>query len=281
MTRLIRTALVAALGLLTVGGATADDAKDVVAAAQGVLKAYNSGDAKKASSFFTDDADYYSGNGRGLTDFDSDRLAASFEAGLSYDLEWQDLTARVHGNSAVSSGLLVGSIHLPDGTDLNTTLRNTGSWVKDGGKWKLTQFHSSDLKPDVTGAQAVISKYHQAFVDSDGEAARACLTDSYVRTINRAGLEGDPSRWVGTVADAGMIDEWVADFSSNDVTYVNSVQFLSANVNEQSGVVVTRETGSSAFSDGGGLWEGVANLWWVVKVGGEWKIAGSAHNIME
>ena len=76
-----------------------------------------------------------------------------------------------------------------------------------GGKWKLTQFHSSDLKPDVTGAQAVISKYHQAFVDSDGEAARACLADSYVRTINRAGLEGDPSRWVGTVADAGMIDE--------------------------------------------------------------------------
>ena len=73
MTRLIRTALVAALGLLTVGGATADDAEDVVAAAQGVLKAYNSGDAKKASSFFTDDADYYSGNGRGLTDFDSDR----------------------------------------------------------------------------------------------------------------------------------------------------------------------------------------------------------------
>ena len=50
MTRLIRTALVAALGLLTVGGATADDAEDVVAAAQGVLKAYNSGDAKKASS---------------------------------------------------------------------------------------------------------------------------------------------------------------------------------------------------------------------------------------
>ena len=150
-----------------------------------------------------------------------------------------------------------------------------------GGKWKLTQFHSSDLKPDVTGAQAVISKYHQAFVDSDGEAARACLTDSYVRTINRAGLEGDPSRWVGTVADAGMIDEWVADFSSNEVTYENSVQFLSANVNEQSGVVVTRETGNSVFPDGGGLWEGVANLWWVVKVGGEWKIAGSAHNIME
>ncbi|HJP31837.1 MAG TPA: nuclear transport factor 2 family protein [Candidatus Latescibacteria bacterium] len=280
MTHLTRTALVvASFGLLTVGGVVADDADDVVTAAQDLLDTYNAGDTKKMSSFYVDGATGFSGNGREISPFDAGKLAEAIEAGRSYDLAWQDLTARVHGSSAVTSGLLFGTIHLADGRDIFTPWRNSISWVKEGGKWKVTQAHTSDLKPDVVGAQGVISRYHQAFVDNDGDAARACLTDFYVRSIK--GLEGEPGRWGGSVADAAMIDEWVESFSTDDVTYENSVQFLQTEVNEQSGVVVTSETGSNSTPEGSGSWEGVSNLWWVVKVDGEWKIAGSAHNIGE
>jgi ketosteroid isomerase-like protein len=282
MTHPIRMAfVVGCLGLVAVGGAVADDAEDVVKAAQNVVAAYNAGDVKKVSSFFMGDADLFGGSGRLLHPYDADRTAAGFAAGQKWDLEWRDLTARVHGNSAVSSGFLFGSIHLADGTDDTRPWRNTASWVKDGGQWKLTQIHTSELKPDVAGAQEVISRYHQAFMDGDGAAARACLADSYARTINQEGLKGDPSRWVGEVADAGMLDEWIPMFSSSEVTYDNSIRFVHTDVSEQSGVVVTRETGSSATPDGGGSWEDVANLWLVVHVDGEWKIAASVHNVME
>jgi len=78
-----------------------------------------------------------------------------------------------------------------------------------------------------------------------------------------------------------MLDEWMAMFSSSEVTYDNSIRFVHTDVNEQSGVVVTRETGSSSSPEGGGSWEDVANLWLVISVDGEWKIAASVHNVME
>ena len=60
----------------------------------------------------------------------------------------------------------------------------------------------------------------------------------------------------------------------------NSLEFLQTSVDEETGSVVTRETGSDSSAEGSGSWEGVTNLWWVVKVEGEWKIAGSLHHIL-
>lgn len=261
-------------------GVAADDVGDIKKSAERVLAAYSSGDAAKAAAFFAEGADLFGGNGRMLVDFSEDELAEAFAAGTKYDLAWRDLTARVHGETGITSGYIEGSVTLPDGTVIPANWRNSATWVKDGGKWKLAQFHTSDLKPDVNGAQAVVSRYHQAIEDKDAATARACLGDSYVRAIyGGLGLDGDPSRWHGDVADAAQLDEMMSDFAE-EATYENSVRFLHTSVDELSGIVVTSETGSFSGPEGSGAWEDVANLWWVTKADDGWKIAGSLHNIM-
>ena len=52
-------------------------------------------------------------------------------------------------------------------------------------------------------------------------------------------------------------------------------------MDEKSGVVVTRETGSFTSGEQSGEWEGVTNVWWVVKADGAWQIAGSLHHVQD
>ena len=96
----------------------------------------------------------------------------------------------------------------------------------------------------------------------------------------QGGLTGDPTRWRGRVLDAETINERIEQAIDPATVYTNSLEFLHTSVDEESGSVVTRETGGWSSAEGSGGWEGITNLWWVVKVEGEWKIAGSLHHIL-
>ncbi|MBI2502986.1 MAG: nuclear transport factor 2 family protein [Candidatus Latescibacteria bacterium] len=211
--------------------------------------------------------------------FNKDRYQALFDSGLDFDLEWRDLSVKVYGTSAVSNAYLYGTIRQPGGTIIQTPHRNTVTWVKDGGKWQVVQFHTSELKPDVQGTQELISRYHKAIVDRDLKTARACLGSEYTRAFRQAGVPDDPKRWAGGYSKAEDIDEWLGNFTTAEVTYENAIEFLHASLTEESGVVVTRETGSFTSPEQSGSWEGVINLWWVARMDGAWKIVGSVHNL--
>ena len=104
---------------------------------------------------------------------------------------------------------------------------------------------------------------------------------TYVQAGQRqGGLTGDPTRWQGRVLDAENIGERIEQAIDPATVYTNSLEFLHTNVDEESGSVVTRETGGWSSAERSGGWEGITNLWWVVKVEGEWKIAGSLHHIL-
>lgn len=275
----MRLALAIAAVLATAGVAAADDAGDIKKLAQEVLDGFNAGDAARIAQHFAGDIPYFSGNGRTLMIFNKDHYQALFDAGLDYDLEWRDLAVKVYGNSAVSNAYLYGTVRRPDSTVTQTPFRSTVTWVKEGGKWKVVQFHTSELKPDVQGAQELISRYHKAIADRDLKTARACLGDSYVRAFRQAGVPDDPKRWTGGYGKAADIDEWLGTFTPAEVKYENAIEFLHADLTEESGVVVTRETGSFTSPQQSGSWEGVVNMWWVTRIGEDWKIVGSIHHL--
>ena len=131
-------------------------------------------------------------------------------------------------------------------------------------------------------AEALIARYHKAVEERDAVATLACLGDTYVqagRTLQ--GFPGDPSRWQGAVLDADAIAARVDNFGDPDATYANSLEFIHTSVDEKSGVVVTRETGSFTSGEQSGEWEGVTNVWWVVKADGAWQIAASLHHVQD
>jgi ketosteroid isomerase-like protein len=264
------------------GEAVADDAADIAGIAQKVLDAYNSGDVDGIFKHIVAGSEVFGATGRPLVTTDKEGMQAIFDAGAKYDFEWRDFETEVYGESAVSTAFLDGTITEPDGSQIQGPWRSTTVWVEDGGKWKVVHYHVSQLLPDEAGAEALIARYHKAVEERDAEATLACLGDTYVlagRTPQ--GLPGDPARWQGGVLDAAGIAERMAGLADPDATYTNSLQFIHTSVDEKTGVVVTRETGSQTSGEQSGEWEGVVNIWWVVKADGAWKIAGSLHNVQD
>ena len=115
--------------------------------------------------------------------------------------------------------------------------------------------------------QQVISRYHQAITDQDADAAINCIGTTYLRF----GKMED--QWRAGFNNHG---EWADQFRSGlPSDYTNSIEFMNTNVEENTAVVVTKETGSG----GAGSWEDVTNLWFLAQQEGEWKIVGSGHFI--
>jgi len=250
---MILTALVGSIALTT--AVVADEAADVKAAMQGVLAAYNDGDADAIAKYFLKGADHFDGDGRLLGPFDKAQLKAAFEAGVKYDFEWRDLEVKVYGNSAVGTALMVGTITSPDGTTTQGPWRNSGTWVKQKGSWKVAHYHVSEVLPDIQGVQQLISRYHQAYTDKDLEEAMSCIGAGYVRAIRPL----DSSRVTGWFGGFGTHDEirqsnaeWVG---APNFSYTNAIEFLHTNIDEKSGVVVTRETGAQTSGENSGEWK--------------------------
>ena len=145
---LVLAVLVWGLGPATVAMAddAADDAADVKAAAKAVLAAYSAEDVDTIDMFWIPGASYFPGNEQLLEEYNKDFLKGLFEAGLKYNFRWTHLDAKVYGTAAVSTGYFIGQINLPNGTTISATWRNSATWIKQGGKWKLANAHSSYLR---------------------------------------------------------------------------------------------------------------------------------------
>ena len=264
-----------------VGESAADDAADIASIADKIMDASNSGKADGIFENMIAEPKVFGLTGRPLWALDKEGMKAAFAAGWINDLEWRDLQIEVHGESAVGTALVDGTVTRPDSSVIQGPWRASNFWVKEAGQWKLAHYHASKLLPDDRGAEAVVARYHRALAENDGETARACLVGTYVQAgQQQGGLTGDPTRWRGRVLDAETINERIEQAIDPATVYTNSLEFLHTSVDEESGSVVTRETGGRSSAGRSGGWEGITNLWWVVKVEGKWKIAGSLHHIL-
>lgn len=268
------------LALVPDSPALADDAADVKKTAEAVLAAYNAEDANAIAKHFVIGAPNFGGDGRPGRPFDKGEFKSAFAAGLDYDLAWRGLEVEVYENSAVTTAFMDGQIKLPDGDTLFGPWRNSATWVKQKGDWKVANYHVSVVIPDVRGVQQLISRYHQAWTDRELDTALACIGNSYVRAIKGMDDTGHPTDWNGGYGARDQMHTWMEDgFNDLEFSYTNEIEFLHTDINEHSGIVVTRETGSSANSQGTNEWNGMKMLWWVANIDDEWKIVGSLHNI--
>ena len=268
------------VALIPTSSALADDAADVKKAAEAVLAAYSAEDADAIARHFVVGAPNFGGDGRSGRPFDKGEFESAFAAGLDYDLTWRDLEVKVYENSAVTTAFMDGQIKMPDGNTVFGPWRNSATWVKQKGVWKVVHYHVSVVMPDIQGVQQLVSRYHQAWTDRELDTALSCIGDSYVRAIRGMEDTGHPTTWNGGYGARDQMRTWMeTGFNNPEFSYSNDIEFLHTDINEQSGVVLTRETGSQANSRGSNEWNGMKNLWWVANIDGEWKIVGSLHNI--
>lgn len=127
---------------------------EVSAAIQETLAAWTEGRFEDFVAFYHPDARGFFLDGGPLTGtFDVAALQAAYSAGFRADVALRDLEVRVYGQTSVAAGYLSGTLTLPGGVTLPGTWRYTEARVRDGGTWKVVQFHFS-----VQGAQPGASR---------------------------------------------------------------------------------------------------------------------------
>lgn len=128
------------------------------------------------------------------------------------------------------------------------------------------------MEEDVQAIQALIRRYHQAVSNNDTEAGHACFAPERFRFVGNG--SADPTQWAAEgYYSLEEIRQWENALPA-DYTYTNHIEFLQTNVQDNMGLAITSETGTTSW---GGRWEKHMNVWFIGKVKGEWKILGSFH----
>ena len=110
------------------------------------LAALAAGDAITFVDFFHDDARGFFVNGSNMIEGISVlALRALYLTGLQTNVVMSELNVRVYGNTAVSGALLQGSVTMPGGAMISGTWRYSDTRVLDEGRWKVVQYHVSQL----------------------------------------------------------------------------------------------------------------------------------------
>lgn len=113
------------------------------------VAAWNSGaDAEFRSHFMPNVHGFYLDGAmlyEGLNPVDEERAARA--AGFKPNVTARQIMIRVYANTAVAAAYFSGSIALPGGQHLQGPWRYTETRIRDGGKWKIAQFHFSKLDP--------------------------------------------------------------------------------------------------------------------------------------
>ncbi len=144
----LTTLLVVGMFLTTV--AMADDVDDIRAADLSVHAAFNAGNASGVVQHYLPQRTTLTGGGL-LRRFDSLEeqradIQARFDAGIKYNRQVRHLDVRVFGNTAVTTGYVVGTVTQPNGTTNQVNLQRTTVLIKQGGQWKQVHFHVSLLR---------------------------------------------------------------------------------------------------------------------------------------
>ncbi len=119
---------------------------DVRADVSATLAALAAGDAITFVDFFHDDVRGFFVNGSNMIEGISVlALRALYLTGLQTNVIMSELNVRVYGNTAVSGALLQGSVTMPGGAMISGTWRYSDTRVLDEGRWKVIQYHLSQL----------------------------------------------------------------------------------------------------------------------------------------
>ena len=137
------------IGMFATAVAMADDADDVRAEMERYFAALNAGDANGYIQHFMPETSAFVGPGLighaySLGEQKS-AFQASLDAGLKRNLQLRHLEVKVYGNTAVTTGYVVGSTTNANGTTFQTRALRTGVMIKQGGQWREVHQHRSPL----------------------------------------------------------------------------------------------------------------------------------------
>ena len=147
MRRRITTMLLAIFCLGLSIQPTAAQEEDVRAAMVESLAAWSAADFQKLGTFFSEQArGYMPGGSTLLIGFNPTTLEAAVSAGMSFDIEPQDMDIRMVGEAvAVAVATIEGVITLPGGVVQEGPWHYSETRVLEGGTWKVVQYHFSLL----------------------------------------------------------------------------------------------------------------------------------------
>lgn len=113
------------------------------------VAAWNSGAHEEFRSYFMPNVHGFYLDGamlyEGLNPIEQDR--AQFAAGFKPNVAARQITIHVYSNAAVAAAYFSGTITLPGGQLLLGPWRYTETRIRDGGRWKIAQWHFSKLDP--------------------------------------------------------------------------------------------------------------------------------------
>jgi uncharacterized protein (TIGR02246 family) len=133
------------MSLLPTGPVRAQESA-VQAAVSETLAALVTNEFTTFADFFHDDARGFFVDGSTMIEgFSVMAFRAAYLAGLRMNVQMNGLNVRVYGNTAVSGALLKGSVTLPGGSVREGTWRYSDTRVLAEGRWKIVQYHISQI----------------------------------------------------------------------------------------------------------------------------------------
>ncbi len=143
-----RTRLLAVAACLLTVRATAVAAQEaeVRAAMLETLAAWSNGEFDRfAQSYHPEVRGFLFGGGTLARGFNQAALAAAYEAGFRAEMQLRDIEVRVLGDVAIAVAYAEGSLTLPGGEPEAGTWRYSETRIREGGTWKIVQYHFSKL----------------------------------------------------------------------------------------------------------------------------------------
>ncbi len=119
---------------------------DVRAAMTETLAAWSAGDFEGLAQFYTADTrGFLFGGALLVRGFNPAALQAAYEAGFRASFTLRAPDVKVLGDVAIAVAYLDGTLTLPGGEAETGSWRYSETRVRDGGRWKIAQYHFSKV----------------------------------------------------------------------------------------------------------------------------------------
>lgn len=119
---------------------------DVRAAMTETLAAWSAGDFEGLAQFYTADTrGFLFGGALLVRGFNPAALQAAYEAGFRASFTLRAPDVKVLGDVAIAVAYLDGTLTLPGGEAETGSWRYSETRVRDGGRWKIAQYHFSEV----------------------------------------------------------------------------------------------------------------------------------------
>jgi len=137
-------------GLLLTSGVQAGDVEDIIALEQGHYLARNAGDLDTWVDYHLPERDGFGPAGGLLSqgtsaEEEKSSLQAQLDAGMKYNHRLVHVEVKIYGDTAITTGYVVGSSTSPDGTTRQVMMRRTGVVLRTNGQWKELHNHLSPV----------------------------------------------------------------------------------------------------------------------------------------